>query len=225
MILILTGKLWTRPQQDHVSMNLLHEDSSAGLNSQPLIKVYDHHEVPKDSTTDLPIESRPYNESNVEVSVGSVLMATNKLINSPPFDNSTILIVKADKNIGFQGVIVNKRISWDVLNNANEDFLSLKQAILSFGGPLVTHGMPLVSVVRSPADEGYLEVFPDFHFGDQVATTHAIKRINSGDRSADDYWFFLGYSSWNWDQLFDELSEGAWNLSNYHLAELKWLGS
>lgn len=163
-----------------------------------------------------------FNGEGQHVDIGSVLIATDKLMNAPPFDNSTILIVKAAQEVGFQGLITNKRIKWDILPEVDQGFTSLKQAPLSFGGPVVAPDMPLVSFARKATEVGYLKIVPSFYYGDQMATIQAIEGIKSGNLSATDYWFFLGYSSWGWNQLFAELAEGAWRTSNYQMEQLEW---
>ncbi|KAJ0974347.1 hypothetical protein J5N97_016312 [Dioscorea zingiberensis] len=152
---------------------------------------------------------------------GSVLTATDKLLNSFPFNNSTILIVTADKDQGFQGLIINKRMSWNVFKEFSRELDSIKLAPLSYGGPVVVDGLPLVSLVRNPR-VGYTAVHAGLYFGNAVATSLSIKEIKSEKQSASDYWFFLGYSSWGWNQLFDELAEGAWHLSDSPIASLDW---
>jgi putative AlgH/UPF0301 family transcriptional regulator len=32
----------------------------------------------------------------------------------------------------------------------------------------------------------------------------------------------LGFSSWGWEQLFDEIAQGAWNLSEHKKEPLDW---
>ncbi|CAK7337957.1 unnamed protein product [Dovyalis caffra] len=156
-----------------------------------------------------------------QVAVGSILIATEKL-NIQPFDKSRILIVKADKHTGFQGLIYNKHMRWDTLQELEEESKLLKEAPLSFGGPLVTHGMPLVALTRRAVEAQYPEVAPGTYFVGQSATLNAIEEIRSGNQSVSNYWFFLGFSSWGWDQLFDEIAQGAWNLSEYNKELLDW---
>ena len=155
------------------------------------------------------------------VVVGSVLAATDKLHDAVPFDNSTILIVIAGENQGFQGIIINKQISWDVFKELDQQLEPLKQAPLFYGGPVRTQGLPLVSLARK-AINGYVKVSAGIYFGNPLATRLAIDGIKSGDQSANDFWFFLGYSSWAWNQLFVELTAGAWYLSESTIENLDW---
>ncbi|KAJ6678155.1 TRANSPORTER putative-RELATED [Salix viminalis] len=88
-----------------------------------------------------------HHDTASQVAVGSILVATEKL-NTQPFDKSRILIIKSDQNTGFQGLIYNKHMRWDTLQELEEESKLLKEAPLSFGGPLVTRGMPLVALTR-----------------------------------------------------------------------------
>ncbi|OMP06447.1 hypothetical protein COLO4_08120 [Corchorus olitorius] len=156
-----------------------------------------------------------------KVVVGSILEATDKLLNVIPFDKSRIIIVKADEDGGFQGLIFNKQIRWDALEELEEGLEFLKEAPLSFGGPVIRRGMPLVALTRRVSENQYLEVLPGIYFLDQLATLANIEELKARNQSINDYWFFLGYSSWGWNQLFDEIHEGAWTVSN-DIKSLDW---
>ncbi|KAI3467871.1 hypothetical protein Pfo_024534 [Paulownia fortunei] len=153
---------------------------------------------------------------------GCVLSATEKLLDVHPFDESKILIVKVDQSTGFQGLIVNKHISWDSLEDLEEGFELLKEAPLSFGGPVMMRGMPLVALTHKFIEGQSLEVLPNIYFINQLATHSLLEEIRVGNQSVHDYWFFLGYSSWGWEQLFHEIAQGAWNVSKGNLEQLEW---
>ncbi|XP_065869466.1 uncharacterized protein [Euphorbia lathyris] len=155
--------------------------------------------------------SRSKDEHDPEVLIGSILVATDKLVH--PFDKSMVVIIKADKSTGFQGLIFNKLIRWDAVEDLDEGSEIVKEAPLSFGGPLIRRGMPLVALTRRAVGDEYPEVAAGIHFVDQTATLNEIEQLKSGNQSVSDYWFFLGFSSWGWDQLFDEIAEGAWNIN------------
>lgn len=161
-------------------------------------------------------------ESGHKFVPGSYLVATDKLLHAQPFENSVILIVKAVQNNGFSGLIINKKIAWDMVRELEEASKILKEAPISFGGPVVERAFPLVALSRGLFSGMYPEVLPGIFFLDQVATTHEIENIKAGNRSVSDYWFFLGYSSWGWEQLFNEISEGAWELKANDFWKLEW---
>uniref|UniRef100_A0A2P2LVW2 Thioredoxin domain-containing protein n=1 Tax=Rhizophora mucronata TaxID=61149 RepID=A0A2P2LVW2_RHIMU len=155
--------------------------------------------------------SKDFYGTTPSVVVGSILTATEK-ISLQPFDKSEVLIVKADQTTGFQGLIYNKPIRWDSLHHLEEGYELLKEAPLYFGGPLIKRGWPFVALSRRAAKDQRAEVLPGIYFLDQLATVNEIEKLKSGNRSINDYWIFLGFSSWNGEQLFDEIAQGAWSL-------------
>ncbi|XP_062112961.1 uncharacterized protein LOC133824112 [Humulus lupulus] len=157
-----------------------------------------------------------------QVVVGSILIAADKLDNTEPFGKSKILIVKVDQSIGFQGLIINKHISWDALSDLEDGLQMLTEAHLCFGGPLIVRGMPLVTLTRAAVEDEHPEVLPGVYYLDQLATYNKIGDIKSGNQSITDYWFFLGYSSWDWDQLFNEIGEGSWDISDDRMTHFHW---
>lgn len=154
------------------------------------------------------------------VVVGSILMATDK-ISAEPFAKSKILISKADQNNGFQGLIINKRMSWDAVG-LEKGAEVLGESPLTFGGPLINNAMPLVALTRRIVIDKFPEVIPGIYFLDQIATLQEIEQLRSGNQSIADYWFFLGFSSWKWDQLFDEIAEGAWDVLDANPTHFNW---
>ncbi|PHT89177.1 hypothetical protein T459_04290 [Capsicum annuum] len=156
------------------------------------------------------------------VAVGSVLVATDKLLNVHPFNGSKVLIVKVDQSTGFQGLIINKHISWDSLDELEDGLQLLKEAPLSFGGPVMQLGMPFVAFSRKYIVNQSMEVLPNVFFLDQRATVGIIQELRLGNQSIHDLWFFLGFSSWGWGQLFDEIAEGAWIVRYHDEEQIAW---
>ncbi|XP_059279366.1 uncharacterized protein LOC132033403 isoform X2 [Lycium ferocissimum] len=157
------------------------------------------------------------------VIVGSVLVATDKLQNVHPFDGSKVVIVKVDQSTGFQGLIVNKHIRWDSLDELEDGVVQLlKEAPLSFGGPVMKRGMPFAAFSRKYIVNQSMEVLPNVFFLDQRATVGIVEELRLGNQSIHDFWFFLGYSSWGWGQLFDEIAEGAWIVRNHDEDQIDW---
>jgi putative AlgH/UPF0301 family transcriptional regulator len=162
--------------------------------------------------------------SHSDVIMGSILTATKKLDTVVPFDNARVLIVSADSQEGFIGIIMNKQLSWGVFKNLDSSMEPIKQAPLFYGGPVVVQGYHLVSLSKV-AFEGYIQVIPGVFYGNIIATGRVITLIKSGDQSVDELWFFLGYSGWGYSQLFDELTDGAWHVSDKPIEYLDWLAS
>ncbi|XP_047157124.1 uncharacterized protein LOC124827974 isoform X2 [Vigna umbellata] len=161
-------------------------------------------------------------EALPHVVIGSVLISTEKLLGVHPFDGSKILIVAANEVTGFQGLILNKHIQWSLLPKLEEELEKLKEAPLSLGGPVMETGMPLLSLTRTLFGNHLPEILPGIYLLDQVTTIRKIEELKSTNEPVGDYWFFLGYSSWGWKQLYDEMAEGAWNLSEDATRHLNW---
>ncbi|XP_024993607.1 uncharacterized protein LOC112527295 isoform X1 [Cynara cardunculus var. scolymus] len=202
----------------------MHEDVSLSKDNREII-LKDRTQIQK-----LEIEKNkiglhtPYDlsVSGHEVLPGSILVASEKLLDVYPFARSKILIVKANRSIGFQGLIINKLISWDSITELEEGLESLKEAPLSYGGPVSARGLPLVSLTRQPSRDEHPEVLPDIYFLDQWATINLIQNLKLHNRSMTDYWFFVGYSAWGWNQLFDEITDGSWTINDGTVQQFDW---
>ncbi|CAJ2679605.1 unnamed protein product [Trifolium pratense] len=178
-------------------------------------------QVVKPNMINLPV-SNGWGETLPHVVVGSVLIATEKLSGVQPFDASKILIVAADQVTGFQGVIINQHLEWSFLPKLDKDSEKLKEAPLSFGGPVVKSGMPLLSLTRTVSGNNLPEILPGTYFLDHIMTNRKIEELTSENQPVADYWFFFGYSNWEWNQLYHEIAEGAWNLSDDGVRHLQW---
>ncbi|KAK9699358.1 hypothetical protein RND81_08G169400 [Saponaria officinalis] len=163
-------------------------------------------------------------EASQNLVVGSLLVASERLNGINPFSEAKILIVSASPDSGFQGLIVNKPISWDhIIGSENVDFL--REAPLSYGGPVIQEGRPLVSLTRNlPLNHQYpqTQTLPDVYFLDPSETINVIEEIQAVNKSASDYWFFWGYSGWHWDQLYNEVTQGAWKVHDGNVDHLQW---
>lgn len=209
-------------EQESRMQNLYEDASQIAIHKEATLSKGKYHEVLLKYRTPEKVIRYKQIRAFPQVNVGSVLIATEKLFNVHPFDESTILIIKADQSSGFQGLIVNKHISWDSLHQLEEGLELLKEARLSFGGPLLKHGMPLVALTRRIGMGEKPEILPSVYFLDQLATIEEIEGLKLHNYSITDYWFFLGFSSWGWDQLFDEIAQGAWNTSTNLGEVLDW---
>ncbi|KAL9227015.1 hypothetical protein vseg_002763 [Gypsophila vaccaria] len=160
-------------------------------------------------------------EASQNLVVGSLLVASDRLKGINPFSEAKILIVSAHLESGFQGLILNKPISWNhVSGSENVDFL--RQSPISFGGPVIQEGRPLASLTRSSFNHQYPKIRPDVYFLDPSKTINIIEEIQAGNKSASEYWFFWGYSSWYWEQLYNEITEGAWEVHDGNVDDLRW---
>ncbi|KAI3787324.1 hypothetical protein L1987_41716 [Smallanthus sonchifolius] len=157
-----------------------------------------------------------------EILPGSILVATEKLLGVHQFAGSKILIVKANQTTGFQGLIINKLIPWDIITPLEEGLDPLIDAPLSYGGPLFTPGRPLFSLTRQSVGDEHPEILPNIYFLDQLATVNLRQNLKVQGRSVTDYWFFMGYSAWGWNQLFDEIDDGSWDIINGTAQQFDW---
>uniref|UniRef100_A0A1D1Z615 Protein disulfide-isomerase n=2 Tax=Anthurium amnicola TaxID=1678845 RepID=A0A1D1Z615_9ARAE len=224
------GIVWNQAQKGHGNGELLNDAFPILVQDQiPVSEEDDFRDYPSDTQVIIGNDQQPVNvhitegspKEGEQVAVGSILTATDKLLNVFPFDKSSVLIVKVDQNEGFQGLILNKHINWDIFEKLDKELAALKQAPLSFGGPVRMRDLPLFSLAQRPIN-AYSKVASNIYFGDPLATRETIERIKSENASASDFWFFLGCSSWGWNQLFDELAEGAWQLGVLNVGNLEW---
>jgi len=180
------GILWTEAEQGawnekpfkDPSKPVIHEDISLPKeNNEILLKDRPHPPTLDTSNNNIaphtPFEST---KSIQEILPGSILVATQKLQSIYPFSKSKILIVNVNTTTGFQGLIINKRISWDTITKLDEGLDSLKEAPLSYGGPVIARELPLVSLTREPSGHNeHPQVLPDVYFLDQWATIDVIQ--------------------------------------------------
>ncbi|GLT73628.1 hypothetical protein SLA2020_454720 [Shorea laevis] len=228
------GILWSVAEKGGRSQNLFKDASPTEIHDEiPVAEDKFHEVLLKDRTPKGVFKynqiksdtSKELHETAPHVVAGSVLIATEKLLSIKPFDKSLVLIVKSNQITGFQGLIINKHIRWDSLHELEEGLEMLKEAPLSFGGPLIQQGMPLVALTRRATKFRYPEVLPGVYFVDQATTIREIEEFKTDNRSIADFWFFLGYSNWGWEQLFDEIAEGAWDVSDDAMGNLDWPSS
>ncbi|KAH0926862.1 hypothetical protein HID58_019118 [Brassica napus] len=154
-----------------------------------------------------------------KVKIGTILVATERLGDSPPFSNSKILILKASRESGFMGVIFNKRLRWSSFPDLDGGQTAelLKDTILSLGGPVMDPEKPLLALSREGDPSTDLELSPGVYFLDHESVARRIQELKSRDVKPSDYWFFVGYSSWSYEQLFDEIGLGVWDVDNNQL--------
>ncbi|RZC75010.1 hypothetical protein C5167_050489 [Papaver somniferum] len=220
------GFIWTQGQE--LGTNQVPSLDLSSIHNIGLMENSESHEVLLNNripARNIELSQSVGSHPSVELHSGTILISTDKLLNASPFEQSKILIVQADQLTGFLGLIINKHINWDSLQGLETGFDLVKQAQLSFGGPLVAPEMPLVSLSRKsapPNEVGYKEIFPSVYFLNHLATLREIEGLKVGNLSTSDCWFFLGYSSWGWDQLFNEIAEGAWYTSDDPVGEFKW---
>ncbi|VYS57953.1 unnamed protein product [Arabidopsis thaliana] len=180
-------------------------------NREPAEREVNHDQVNSQSPPIHSLTNAP------QVKTGTVLVATEKLAASLTFAKSKILIIKAGPEIGFLGLIFNKRIRWKSFPDLGETAELLKETPLSFGGPVVDPGIPLLALTRerdSSTNHDHPEISPGVYFLDHQSVARRIQELKSRELNPSEYWFFLGYSSWSYEQLFDEIGLGVWDVDN-----------
>ncbi|XP_010689689.2 uncharacterized protein LOC104903363 isoform X1 [Beta vulgaris subsp. vulgaris] len=207
------GNLWTGLEEKHDDTSFMSEvkkrsdvkDMCSGTN------------LPNSLMFKLNEKAGPSNPA-----VGSFLSATELLHELRTFSKARILIVGADRAVGFLGLVINKPIaSWDLLPQF-QDVKLLEAAPVSFGGPIIQQKAPLVSLTRMSFIDQYPQVLPGVYFLDQMETLSTIKEIKAGNQSATDFWFFWGYSGWGWEQLSSEIADGVWRVHEGNIGDLQW---
>ncbi|KAH9625279.1 hypothetical protein KSS87_009037 [Heliosperma pusillum] len=206
------GTLWTEDDIPKDTYSKLSSPREINHVTPTIIDIKSQHQA---------IQELKEREGSQNLFAGSFIIASERLTGLNPFSQAKILIVSANPDLGFQGLIVNKPISWNHVLGS-EDVELLREAPVSFGGPVIHEGRPLVSLTKNSSNIQYPQIIPGVYFLDQIATISRIEEIKAGNQSACDYWFFWGYSGWNWDQLYNEISEGAWEPYEGSIEDLQW---
>ncbi|CAM6124738.1 unnamed protein product [Calypogeia fissa] len=156
--------------------------------------------------------------------VGSILLASEKLLESSQvFENSIILIVSSNQQGMLHGLIVNKPMPWTNvvgLDSKMEELLN--PAALGYGGPVVENHRPFLVLTHLQGLQDFTEVVPGIYCGFIPSKGRVLDMIHTGILAAKDFWFFLGYSSWTWRQLQNELTGDLWQLRPFSDNLVKW---
>ena len=134
---------------------------------------------------------------------GNLLIAEPSIIGDSSFNRSVILL--ADFTVeGSIGFILNKPLEYtltDLVPNTNAKFKVYN------GGPVEQDNLYFIHKVPNliPAS---IEISLGIFWGGDFEV--ALQLINSGEITASDIRFFLGYSGWEPNQLEKELETNAW---------------
>ena len=138
-----------------------------------------------------------------QIRKGDLLVASMSLAD-PNFSETVILVCQHDEQAGTYGLIMNRPI--EVPNEVLEQFPFIEGRTFE-GGPV----QPEVVQVLHPYGDRFpqsLEVLPGLWLGgdfDMLRQALDAEEIDAGQCS-----FFLGYSGWSKDQLYDEFEMNAW---------------
>jgi len=145
--------------------------------------------------------------NNIKPAQGKLLIS-EPFLNDFYFEKSVVLIAKHDENGSF-GFIINKPIevkAYDIL----KEFADFEPKIY-LGGPVKTDTIYAIHSLGKTIPNSK-KITTNLYWADNVEAIFeliACKKI-----SANDVCFYIGYSSWNTNQLNDELEEKSWIVMN-----------
>ncbi|MBN2347955.1 MAG: YqgE/AlgH family protein [Bacteroidales bacterium] len=149
-------------------------------------------------------------ESHVKPQKGKVLIS-EPFLQDNYFKRSIVLLTEHTEE-GSIGFVLNKPVNIKV-TEVIKDFPEF-EATVSLGGPVNTNTIHYIHTLGDIIPES-IHVHGNVFWGGDF---EAVKRlIKSGNLSAEQIRFFLGYSGWSSHQLEDELEENAWVVTEINL--------
>lgn len=146
--------------------------------------------------------------------VGKVLISEPFLADSN-FSRSIILLTEHN-DMGTLGFILNQPIK-TCLHELFQDVDDTMKIPLYKGGPVQLETLHFIHTDESLSDAA-IEILPGLYFGGDF---EKIKlQINIGAFNPEQFKFFVGYSGWGEDQLYDELQEDSWVVSNLDVNDI-----
>ncbi len=140
---------------------------------------------------------------SINLKKGHLLIAEPSITGDISFNRSVILLAE-HTNSGSIGFILNKPLDFslkDLLPELNKDF------ILYNGGPVEQDNLYFIHKVPKLIPNS-VEISEGIYWAGDFDTV--CKLINMGEISENDIRFFLGYSGWETNQLFEELNHQIW---------------
>ncbi len=134
---------------------------------------------------------------------GHLLIAEPSIIGDVSFNRSVILLADFTEE-GSIGFILNKPLDYclkDLVPQTASDFKIYN------GGPVEQDNLYFIHKVPDLIPES-IEISMGIYWGGDFDA--ALSLINTGQITASDIRFFLGYSGWEPDQLETELQSNAW---------------
>ncbi|GAB2290323.1 hypothetical protein Dimus_024603 [Dionaea muscipula] len=150
--------------------------------------------------------------------IGSVLVATEKLDRSRSFERTVVLLFRAGTKNPREsqlGVVINRPLHKKIKHmkpNSIDLTATFADSSLHFGGPLEA-SMFLVKTGENRKVAGCDEVIPGLSFGARNSLDEATRLVKKGVLKPQDFRFFVGYSSWQLDQLKQELDNNLWHVA------------
>ena len=144
---------------------------------------------------------------------GSVLVAEPSIIGDVSFQRSVVLIADhSDK--GSIGFILNKPLTYtlaDIIPNITQEFRIFN------GGPVEQDSLYFVHKIPHLIPNS-VEISSGIFWGGDFSIVS--KLIATGQISPEEIKFFLGYSGWSTDQLYDEMTSNSWVIVNSDVHEM-----
>jgi len=143
------------------------------------------------------------NMTSLELKKGHLLIAEPSITGDISFNRSVILLAE-HTNSGSIGFILNKPLDFslkDLLPELTQDF------IVYNGGPVEQDNLYFIHKIPHLIPDS-VEISEGIYWAGNFDTVCEL--INQGRISEKDIRFFLGYSGWDTNQLFDELSHNSW---------------
>ena len=146
--------------------------------------------------------------TGIDLKTGSILISSPFMEDSL-FGRSVVLITDCTKNKGAIGLVLNKPTEISI-NDVSVDF-PIKNIPLYAGGPVQSERLFILHNYGNIID-GSVHIVNDIYWGgNKVQIEEYIKQ---GIIDPSNIKFFLGYSGWAANQLYDELETESWIISN-----------
>jgi putative transcriptional regulator len=149
-----------------------------------------------------------FKPENIESPAKGKLLISDPFMGDPYFNRLVILLCEHNEE-GTFGFILNKYIEMD-LTDVMEDVPEISNRV-SIGGPVENDQLYFLHTLgeRLP---GSAEVAAGLYFGGDFEILRSLLATKSiGENEVR---FFVGYSGWSEGQLFDEMKEESWYVSD-----------
>ncbi len=137
---------------------------------------------------------------------GNLLIAEPSLMGDSSFSKSVVLLADLNEN-GSVGFILNKPLKL-FLNDLVEE-IEIPLPIYK-GGPVEQDSLYFIHKVPELIRNS-IQIDEDLYWGGDY--NDLVKGINTQTIKVKDIRFFLGYSGWTKDQLYNEIDEKSWIVS------------
>ncbi|KOY52249.1 YqgE/AlgH family protein [Polaribacter dokdonensis] len=151
--------------------------------------------------------------SHLEPLKGRLLIAEPSILNDSSFNRAIILITEytESNSVGF---ILNRPLDYvlkDLIPDIESDFTVYQ------GGPVEQDNLYFVHKVPDLIPDS-IAISDGIFWGGNFDSLKQL--LNSGELSATDIRFFLGYSGWGKNQLKDEININSWFISENNIKNI-----